>query len=44
MSFNLSDRLGGQLPYEGPTWGLFYELRFTRGDVVILSLLPRSGI
>ena len=27
-----------------PDWGIFYETRVTRGDVVILSLLPRSGI
>ena len=29
---------------QGPGWGIFYEPRVTRGDVVLLSLLPRSGI
>ena len=29
-------------PYAGPI-GLFYEPRVTRGDVVNLNLLPRSG-
>ena len=32
------------VPYDGPRWGDFYEPRVTRGDVVILRLLPRSGI
>ena len=27
-----------------PDWGIFYESWVTRGDVVILGLLPRSGI
>ena len=32
-------------PLRRPHLGtFFYELRFTRGDVVILSLLPQSGI
>ena len=31
-------------PYEGPGRGVFHEPRVTRDDVVILSLLPRSGI
>ena len=29
---------------EGPRRGIFYEPRVTRGDVVILSLLPRRDI
>ena len=28
----------------GPDWGIFYETRVTRGDVVLLSVTPRSGI
>ena len=29
---------------KAPDWGIFYETRVTRGDVVLLSLLPQSGI
>ena len=29
---------------QGPGWGLFYEPRVTRGDVVNLSLSPRMSL
>ena len=38
------DALFRTSPTKAPLGAFFYELRFTRGDVVILSLLPQSGI
>ena len=30
-------------PYDGPSWGVFYEPRVTRGDVVALRLSRRNA-
>ena len=30
-------------PYAGPSWGVFYELRVARSDVVSLSLSRRNA-
>ena len=37
-------RIAGRLLGAAPLGAFFYEPRVTRGDVVILSLLPKSGI